>query len=86
MINTLIKERINEIYNSLIKNKSKEKWLKNYNKNDKKTYNSLHLRASGRIRSALKKFKINVFFKNCHKLENMYINKKTVKKLKIYLT
>ena len=29
-----------------------------------------------RIRSALKKLKINVFFRNCHKLESININKK----------
>ena len=75
-----MKERINEIYNSSIKNKRKEKWFENYNKNDKKI---LHfLTSKGFLKESemlLKNLRLKVFFKNFHKLENLYINENSEK-------
>ena len=80
-INILIKERINKIYSSWIKDKRKEKWLENYNKNYKNLTLPYIQGLSERIKCALKAFKINVFFKNCHKLGDLYINKKGSEKI-----
>ena len=57
LINSLIKKIINEIYNNSIKNKRKETWLKNYNKNDKKLTLPYIQRLSERIRSSFKNSK-----------------------------
>ena len=50
------------VYISSIKNKNKEKWLENDNKNDKKRTLPYIQELSEKIRSASKKLKINVFF------------------------
>ena len=61
-INSLVREIINEIYNSSIKNKRKEKWLENFNKNDKKTYTSLQQWAFGKNQKCFKKNENKCFF------------------------
>lgn len=76
LIENVIKERIHEIYNSSIVEKKKTNWLKNYNRTDIKISLPYIQGLSERLRRSLKKYNINVYFKNDHTLEKLLRNKK----------
>ena len=78
-IESVIKERIHEIYNSTNINRKKQKWLE-YKKSVQKITLPYIQGFPERLRSSLRKFNITVCFKNNYSLDNFVTNKKDLEK------
>ena len=79
-VESVIKERIHELYNSTDINRKKQKWLEEYKKSVQKITLPYIQGLSESLMSSLRKFKITVYLKNNHSLDHFVTNKKDLEK------